>query len=79
MKDVARLAAVSVSTVSAVVNGGVPVSPVLRKLVLDALDALGFYPDAIAPGLRTGRTNTIGVVIPDITNPFLPEMIRGIS
>ena len=77
--DVARLAAVSTSTVSAVINEAVPVSPKRRQRVLEAMNALDYQPDAIARGLKTGRTLVIGVVLPDITNAFYPELFRGIQ
>jgi LacI family transcriptional regulator len=79
MRDVARLAGVSTSTVSAVINGAVPVSPKRRQKVLDAMTALDYQPDAIARGLKTGRTFVIGVIVPDITNAFYPEVVRGIE
>lgn len=79
MKDVAKLAGVSISTVSAVVNDRVPVSPARKKQVLAAMAALDFQPDAIARGLKTGKTNVIGVIVPDITNAFYPEVIRGVE
>lgn len=79
MRDVARLAGVSTSTVSAVLNGVVPVSPERKKRVIDAMVALDYQPDAVARSLKTGRTNVIGVVVPDITNVFYPEVIRGVE
>lgn len=79
MKDVARLARVSTSTVSAVLNGTVPVSPARTKRVNDAMAALEYYPDAVARGLKTGRSAVIGVVVPDLTNVFYPEVVRGIE
>ncbi len=79
MKDVARLAGVSASTVSAVVSGVVPVSPARKKRVQDAMAALDYHLDAIARGLKTGRTDVVGVVVPDITNAFYPEVVRGIE
>jgi LacI family transcriptional regulator len=77
MRDVARLAGVSTSTVSAVINETVPVSPERRKRVLDAMKALDYHPDAIARSLKTGKTNAVGIVVPDITNAFYPEVVRG--
>jgi LacI family transcriptional regulator len=77
MKDVARLAGVSTSTVSAVINETVTVSPERRARVQQAMAALDYQPDAIARSLKTGRSNAIGLVVPDITNPFYPELIRG--
>ena len=79
MRDVARLAGVSTSTVSAVLNASVPVSAARKKRVLEAMAALDYHPDAIARGLKTGKTNAIGVVVPDITNAFYPEVVRGVE
>ncbi len=79
MRDVARLAGVSTSTVSAVLNESVVVSPKRKERVLAAMAALDYQPDAIARSLKTGRSNAIGVIVPDITNTFYPEVIRGIE
>jgi LacI family transcriptional regulator len=79
MRDVARLAGVSTSTVSAVINESVPVSPDRKKKVLAAMTALDYHPDAVARSLKTGKTNVIGVVVPDITNAFYPEVVRGVE
>lgn len=79
MRDVARLAGVATSTVSAVLNGTVVVSPERRKRVQEAMAALDYHPDEVARSLKTGRTNVIGVVIPDITNAFYPEVFRGVE
>lgn len=79
MRDVARLAGVSTSTVSAVINDSVVVSPQRKARVMAAMSALDYQPDAIARSLKTGRSNAIGVVIPDITNAFYPEVIRGVE
>ena len=79
MRDVARLAGVSTSTVSAVINESVAVSPKRKERVLAAMSALDYQPDAIARSLKTGRSNAIGVIVPDITNTFYPEVIRGVE
>jgi DNA-binding LacI/PurR family transcriptional regulator len=79
MRDVARLAGVSTSTVSAVINDSVAVSPQRKARVVAAMSALDYQPDAIARSLKTGRSNAIGVIVPDITNAFYPEVIRGIE
>jgi len=79
MRDVARLAGVSTSTVSAVLNASVPVSQARKKRVLEAMAALDYHPDAVARGLKTGKTHVIGVVVPDITNAFYPEVVRGVE
>jgi len=77
MRDVARLAGVSTSTVSAVINGTAPVSPEKKVRIQEAMTALDYQPDVIARSLKTGRSNAIGIVAPDITNAFYPEVIRG--
>jgi LacI family transcriptional regulator len=79
MKDVARLAGVSTSTVSAVINNSVPVSAKRLKKVLDAMAALDYHPDEVARSLKKGRTKAVGVIVPDITNAFYPEVICGIE
>jgi LacI family transcriptional regulator len=48
------------------------VSPTLRKRVQDAIAALDYHADHVARSLKTGRTKTVGIVIPDITDPFFP-------
>lgn len=77
MRDVARLAGVSTSTVSAVINETVVVSAERKAKVLRAMEALDYQPDAIARSLKTGRSNAIGIIVPDITNAFFPEVVRG--
>ncbi len=77
MRDVARLAGVSTSTVSAVINGSPSVSAERKAQVQGAMAALEYQPDAIARSLKTGRSNAIGIVVPDITNAFYPEIVRG--
>lgn len=79
MRDVARLAGVSVSTVSAVVNNKDIVSPELTKRVQQAIETLGFNPHRGARGLATGRTSIMGMVVPDATNPFFVEVMRGVG
>lgn len=75
--DVARVAQVSAATVSNVINQGVPVSERLRQRVLRAMKKLNYYPNEIARSLRTNSTRTLGMVIPDIANPFFPSVVRG--
>jgi LacI family transcriptional regulator len=77
MRDVARLAGVSTSTVSAVINETVTVSPERKAKVLRAMAALDYQPDAIAKSLKTGKSYAVGIVVPDITNTFYPEVVRG--
>lgn len=75
--EVAKRAGVSIGTVSNVISGNVPVSDHLKKRVLDAIRALDYHPNHIARSLKVRQTNMLGMVIPDITNPFFPEMVRG--
>ncbi|RAL25647.1 catabolite control protein A [Thermoflavimicrobium daqui] len=77
--DVAREAGVSMATVSRVVNGNPNVKPATRKKVLDVIQQLGYRPNAVARGLASKKTTTVGVVIPDISNPFYAELTRGIE
>jgi LacI family transcriptional regulator len=77
LSDVAREAQVSTATVSHVINDSAYVSPKLRRRVLAAVMSLNYHPNALARGLRTKQTRTVGMIIPDITNPFFPEVVRG--
>ena len=77
IKDVAKAAGVSISTVSRVLNGTAPVSEELRNRVLEIVESLGYKPNILAKGLRKGLTRTIGFIVPDITNPFFSLMVRG--
>jgi LacI family transcriptional regulator len=79
MRDVARLAGVSISTVSAVVNNKGIVGPDLTAVVQKAITAMNFSPHAGARGLRIGKTNILGLVVQDITNPFFVEALRGVE
>ena len=81
--DVARLAGVSRATVSYVLNGQtdgrVPISEETRQRVLEAIEELGYAPDARAQALRSGNTNTIALIIPDLGNPHFCEYATGIE
>lgn len=77
--DVAREANVSMATVSRVVNGNPNVKPVTRKKVLEVIDRLGYRPNAVARGLASKKTTTVGVIIPDISSTFFAELARGIE
>jgi len=76
-KELAKLAGVSSGTVSNVISGVTGVSERSRLKVLDAIKALNYQPNLIARSLRTNRSFTLGIVIPDITVPFFPKIIRG--
>lgn len=77
--DVARLADVSVATTSKVLNKKGSVSSKLVKRVVQAMEALDYHPDQVARSLKSGRTQTIGIIIPDITAPFFTDVIRGVE
>jgi len=77
MKEIARLADVSLGTVSHVLNGTVKVREPLRKRVLDAVQRTGYQPSQLARGLRKDKTNILAMIIPDILNPFFPGVVRG--
>jgi LacI family transcriptional regulator len=79
IKDVAKLAGVSTATVSSVLSGRRFVSPHLAAEVRRAVDALGYRPNAVARSLRDQRTMTIGVSVPDITNPFFNGIVRAVD
>jgi LacI family transcriptional regulator len=74
IRDVAKLAGVSTATVSATLSGRAFVSDTLRARVLHAVETLGYAPDPMARSLKGGVTRLIGLVIPDITNPFYTEL-----
>ncbi len=77
--DVAREAGVSMATVSRVVNNNPNVKPQTRKKVFEAIEKLGYRPNAVARGLASKKTTTVGVVIPDISNGTFAEVARGIE
>ncbi|WP_448376534.1 LacI family DNA-binding transcriptional regulator [Fervidobacterium sp.] len=79
IKDVAKKAGVSISTVSRVLTNSAPVSEGLRERVLVAVEELGYSPSNIARSLRNGKTRTIGFILPDITNPFFAHIVRGVE
>jgi DNA-binding LacI/PurR family transcriptional regulator len=78
MKDVSRHSGVSVATVSNVITGKHAVSEKARKKVEQAIKELGYQVNLVARGLKTQRTNTIGVILPDITKLFFQKVINGI-
>ncbi|MDC4185344.1 catabolite control protein A [Loigolactobacillus coryniformis] len=77
--DVAREANVSMATVSRVVNGNPNVKPATRKKVLEVIDRLDYRPNAVARGLASKKTTTVGVIIPDVTNIYFSSLARGID
>ncbi len=77
--DVARESGFSMATVSRVINGSTQVKPATRKKVLEVVERLGYRPNAVARGLASKKTTTVGVIIPDISNSFFAEVVRGIE
>ncbi len=77
--DIAKLAKVSSTTVSHVINKTRVVLPETEKRVVDAMGELNYQPNLLARGLATGKTHTIGLVISDIRNPFYPELVQGVE
>ena len=80
IQDVALRANVSIATVSRVVNkSDHKVNPATREKVLEAIRELDYRPNALAKGLLMKKTMTIGIIIPDISNPYYAEIVRGIQ
>ena len=79
INDVARIAAVSVGTVSNVLNRPERVLPTTRDRVLQAIKDLAFVPNGSARQLRAGTITTVGAIVLDIANPFFTEVVRGIE
>ena len=79
LADVARKAGVSISTASYVVTGSRPVAGETRRRVLEAIEETGYTPDAVARALRSARSQTVALVVPDIRNPFFTALIDGVE
>jgi LacI family transcriptional regulator len=77
MSDVAREAGVSLMTVSRAINAKGEINPQTRARVLRVAEEMGYRPSDIARGLATRRTHTLGLVIPDVANPFFSDVARG--
>ncbi|NMM61598.1 LacI family transcriptional regulator [Clostridium sp. P21] len=77
IKDVAKEAGVSIATVSRVLNDVDVVNEETKKKVLEAINKLGYRPNIVARSLKTQKTSTIGIIIPDISSQFYPEIVRG--
>jgi LacI family transcriptional regulator len=78
IREVARRAGVSISTVSRYLNHKV-VSPAAERRIEEAIRELAYLPNRIARSLKMKRTMTLGMVIPDITNPYFPEVVKGVD
>jgi len=79
ISDVARRARVTTATVSNVLTQRVPVSEKTRARVLQAIEELGYRPNLVARGLAQGKTLTLGLVVPTISNPFFAEVVEEIE
>jgi len=79
VKDIAAAVGVSIATVSNVLNERPNVGAATRRKVLEVARRLGYRPNRAAQAMRTGRTRTLGLVLPDLTNPFFPELAQAVE
>jgi DNA-binding LacI/PurR family transcriptional regulator len=79
LKDIARELGVSVSTISRVVNNKTYVNPKTRKIVLEGLKKFNYMPNQVARSLKKQSTGTVGIVVPDISENFFAQIIKGID
>jgi LacI family transcriptional regulator len=82
MRDVAKLANVSQSTVSRVLNDtedGIPIGEETRQRVMEAVETLGYYPNLYAGSLRGQKTFMLAMMVADIANPFYHPMVRAVQ
>lgn len=79
IKDVARIAKVSITTVSATINGTAPVSKALQERVWDAVKTVGYHADPVARNLRMGTSKTIGLIVPDIATPWAAHLAKAMQ
>ncbi|WP_297130188.1 LacI family DNA-binding transcriptional regulator [Terrisporobacter sp.] len=79
IKDVARLAGVSISTVSRVINDSKPVTDEVKQRVLDVIKETGYVPNPLARSLVTKKSKLIGVIIPEVSDSFVNEILNGVE
>src|SRR5690348_15071327 len=79
IKDVAEAAGVSTATVSRVLSNGLHVRPEVRERVMAAVERLGYRPNLVARSLRSQQSNTIGLIVSDIRNPFFTSISRAVE
>ncbi|MGH6760780.1 MAG: LacI family DNA-binding transcriptional regulator [Phyllobacterium sp.] len=79
LKEVARTAGVSVTTVSRLLNGSLDLPPDTKKRIEDAIRRLNYQPNPHARRLSRGRSDTIGLVVPDIANPFFATLVAAVE
>ena len=77
LRDVAKRASVSPMTVSRVINNAASVRPETRQRVEEVIAALGYIPNRLAQGLISRRTGTVGLILPDVANPFFAHVLRA--
>ena len=75
--EVAQRAKVSITTVSRAINSPSLVDPQTARRIWKAIDELSYYPDVHARSLVSGKSNILGLIVSDITNPFFPELVKG--
>ena len=79
IKDVAKLAGVSISTVSRVINDSKPVTDEVKQRVLDVIKETGYIPNPLARSLVTKKSKLIGVIVPEVSDSFVNEILNGIE
>jgi LacI family transcriptional regulator len=79
IKDIARVAGVSYATVSRALNDHSEISAKTKAKIVEIAEEMGYSPNAIARGLVKKNTNMVGLLVPDITNPYFPEVARGVE
>ena len=79
IKDVAKKAGVSISTVSRVINDSKPVTDEVKQKVLDVIKETGYIPNPLARSLVTKRSQLIGVIVPEVSDSFVNEVLNGIE
>jgi LacI family transcriptional regulator len=79
LRDVAKLAGVSVATASYVLTGKKRMSEEVEQRIHQAVQQIGFQPNSMARALRTGQSKTLGLIVPDITNPFFPQFAQAVE
>jgi LacI family transcriptional regulator len=77
LKDVAREAGVSIAAVSYSLNGGGTIGEEVRARVREVAERLGYRPNRLAQAVRTGRSSTLGLVVPDLNNPYYPALAQS--
>ena len=79
IKDVAKLAGVSISTVSRVINDSKPVTDEVKQRVLDVIKETGYVPNPLARSLVTKKSKLLGVIVPEVSDSFVNEIVNGIE